>query len=138
MYTSLTKLGFVRESELAVKSVQKRTSFGKAAMSKWGSVAGTKKYFSRLLLLIALALPTFADTRKPVVNPDPEYPEIARRMNITGTVKLEIVIATDGSIKSVKVLGGHPLLVDAVQKALKKWKYAPGSAESTIQVDFKF
>lgn len=36
--------------------------------------------------------------RKPVANPDPEYPEIARRMNITGTVRMEIVIAADGTI----------------------------------------
>jgi len=79
-----------------------------------------------------------ADTRKPVANPDPEYPEIARRMNITGTVKTEIVISPEGTIKSVKVLGGHPLLVDAVQKALKRWKYAPTGSETTIQLDFKF
>ena len=87
-----------------------------------------------MLLLAAHAL---ADARKPVANPDPEYPEIARRMNITGTVRIEIVVATDGTIKSMKVMGGHPLLVDAVQKALKKWKYAPG-AETTMQLDFKF
>ena len=79
-----------------------------------------------------------ADTRKPVANPDPEYPEIARRMNITGTVKTEIVISPEGTVKSVKVLGGHPLLVDAVQKALKRWKYAPTGSETTIQLDFKF
>jgi len=91
-----------------------------------------------VMVLALLAVQTFADTRKPVANPDPEYPEIARRMNITGTVKMEIVIASDGTIKSVKAMGGHPLLVDAVEKALKKWKYAPGNSESTIQVDFKF
>jgi TonB family protein len=79
-----------------------------------------------------------ADTRRPVVNPDPEYPEIARRMNLNGTVKVELVIAADGTIKSAKVLGGHPVLADAVQKALKKWKYAPGAAETTLQLDFKF
>jgi len=93
----------------------------------------------RLLPVIALlAANALADARKPVVNPDPEYPEIARRMNITGTVKMEIVIAPDGTIKSVKVVGGHPVLVDAVQKALKKWKYAPAGAETTMQLDFKF
>jgi TonB family protein len=79
-----------------------------------------------------------ADTRKPVVNPDPEYPEIAKRMNINGTVKVELVIAADGTIKSAKVLGGHPLLADAVQKALRKWKYAPAASETTMQLDFKF
>jgi len=93
--------------------------------------------FCMLLLMALLAVFALADTRKAVANPDPEYPEIARRMNISGTVRMEIVVAADGSIKSTKVLGGHPLLVDAVQKALKKWKYAPG-AESTIQIDFKF
>jgi TonB family protein len=79
-----------------------------------------------------------ADTRRPVVNPDPEYPEIARRMNLNGTVKVELVIAADGTIRSAKVLGGHPVLADAVQKALKKWKYAPGTAETTLELDFKF
>ena len=59
-------------------------------------------------------------------------------MNITGIVKVELVVAADGSIKSTKILGGHPLLAEAVQKALKNWKYAPASSETTIQVDFKF
>jgi len=88
-----------------------------------------------VLVLSALA---FADIRKPVANPDPEYPEIARRMNITGTVKVEIVISADGTIKEMKILGGHPVLVDAVQRALKKWKYAPAGSETTMQLDFKF
>jgi TonB family protein len=99
--------------------------------------------FARKTLPLALASALFAahaaaDTRKPVANPDPEYPEIARRMNISGTVRVELVIAADGTIKSAKVLGGHPLLVDAVQKALKKWKYAPAASETILQVDFKF
>jgi len=96
------------------------------------------KCFRLLPVMALLAAHALADTRKPVANPEPEYPEIARRMNVTGTVKMEIVIAADGTIKSVKVLGGHPLLVDAVQKALKRWKYAPATTETTIEVDFKF
>ena len=96
------------------------------------------KCFRLLPVLALLVVQVLADTRKPVANPDPEYPEIARRMNITGTVRMEIVIAADGTIKSVKVMGGHPLLVDAVEKALKKWKYAPAGTETTMQLDFKF
>lgn len=99
------------------------------------SSAGPCKWVLASALFAAHAA---ADTRKPVANPDPEYPEIARRMNISGTVKVELVIAPDGTIKSAKVLGGHPLLADAVQKALKKWKFAPGVSETTMQVDFKF
>jgi TonB family protein len=93
------------------------------------------RFLPALVLLVAHAA---ADTRKPLANPDPDYPEIARRMNLTGTVKVEIVIGADGTIKFTKVIGGHPVLADAVQKALKKWKYAPSSTESTQQLDFKF
>jgi len=91
-----------------------------------------------LPLVLLFSAFAFADTRKAVANPEPEYPEIARRMNITGVVKMEIVISADGTIKSMKVLGGHPLLVDAVQRALKRWKYAPAGSETTMQLDFKF
>ena len=99
--------------------------------------------FARKTLPLALASALLAahaaaDSRKPVVNPDPEYPQIARRMNISGTVKVELVIAADGTIKSAKILGGHPVLADSVQRALKKWKYAPGASETTMQLDFKF
>jgi TonB family protein len=107
-------------------------------MSKRRSIQKISHWLFSGLLAVILMTQALADTRKPVANPDPEYPEIARRMNITGTVKVEIVIAADGTIKSTKILGGHPLLVDAVQKALKKWKYAPAPTETTIQVDFKF
>lgn len=98
----------------------------------------TGKCFQLLLagaLLVTLAV---ADNRKATVSPDPEYPEIARRMNISGTVKVEVVIAIDGTIKSAKVLGGHPILADAVQKALKKWKFAPAATETTLELNFKF
>ena len=102
-----------------------------------------RRRFARTARHLGLAIALFAahaaaDTRKPVANPDPEYPEIARRMNLNGTVKVELVIAADGTIKSAKVLGGHPVLADAVQKALKKWRYAPGASETIMQVDFKF
>jgi outer membrane biosynthesis protein TonB len=53
-------------------------------------------------------------------------------------VKVELVIGADGAIKSAKVLGGHPVLADAVQRALKNWKYAPGPSETTMQLEFKF
>ena len=96
------------------------------------------KCFCLLPVIALLAAGALADTRKPVANPVPEYPEIARRMNITGMVRMEIVIAADGTIKSVKAIGGHPLLVDAVEKALKKWKYVPAGTETTMQLDFKF
>jgi TonB family protein len=68
----------------------------------------------------------------------PIYPDIARRMNIAGTVKVVVVVAPNGSLKSTKVLGGHPLLVTAAVDALKKWKFESATQESTGVVEFKF
>ena len=55
----------------------------------------------------------------------PVYPEIARRMSITGTVKLAVVVSPNGAVKSTKVVGGHPVLVNAALDAVKQWKFEP-------------
>ena len=89
------------------------------------------------LFLTALNLPA-QDTRKPISNPVPRYPELARNLHVSGVVKVQIVIAPDGKITSTKVLGGHPLLVSSVEETLKNWKYAPASAETTTQLEFNF
>jgi TonB family protein len=63
----------------------------------------------------------------------PEYPEIAKRMNLTGKVRIEVVISADGRVKFSRPLGGHPVLVQAAETAMKNWKFVPASGE-TIQV----
>ncbi|HEY6265642.1 MAG TPA: energy transducer TonB [Candidatus Acidoferrum sp.] len=68
----------------------------------------------------------------------PVYPELARRMNVSGKVKIEIVIAPDGHVKSTRVVGGHPLLVQTCQDAVKEWKFMPASEETTQVVEFEF
>ena len=49
-----------------------------------------------------------------------------------------MLVAPDGQIKDVKVLGGYPVLVSAVQDALKNWKYAAASGETTVSLEFSF
>ncbi len=68
----------------------------------------------------------------------PEYPELARKMNIKGTARVMVTIAPDGIVKEVKEVGGHPLLIDALVRAVKKWKYEPASKESVIEVKADF
>lgn len=68
----------------------------------------------------------------------PSYPDIARRMNISGTVKLVVVVSPNGAVKSTKVLGGHPLLVSAAEEAVKKWKFESAPAEDSGVVEFTF
>ena len=68
----------------------------------------------------------------------PTYPELARRMNVSGKVKIEVVIAPDGRVKTTRVVGGHPLLVQTCQDALKEWKFVAASEETTQIVEFDF
>lgn len=69
---------------------------------------------------------------------DPIYPELARKMNITGTVKIEVVVAPNGTVKSARIVGGHPVLAGAALDAAKKWRFDPAPAESTGIIDFRF
>jgi TonB family protein len=77
-------------------------------------------------------------TRKVKARVSPAYPELARRMSISGVVKVQVVVAPNGSVKSTKVVGGHPLLVNAAVDAVKKWRFETASEETTGLVEFKF
>lgn len=68
----------------------------------------------------------------------PNYPEIARKMNLAGVVKLEVTVAPNGTVKDTKVIGGNPILVNAAADAVKKWRFEPANDESVGVVEFKF
>jgi TonB family protein len=92
------------------------------------------------LLLVTLIPSTGAlgaEERRVKVRVAPIYPEIARKMNVNGTVKIEVVIGSNGAIKSIRPLGGHPLFIQAASEALKKWRYEPGT-ETTTVIEFRF
>ncbi len=68
----------------------------------------------------------------------PVYPDVARRMGIAGSVRLAVVVAPNGAVKSSKVVGGHPVLENAAQDAMRQWKFEPAASESSGIVEFKF
>ena len=68
----------------------------------------------------------------------PAYPELARRMHLQGVVKIEAVVRPNGTVKSTRVLGGNPVLVDAANDAVSKWKFEPASSETTEVVQLTF
>jgi TonB family protein len=68
----------------------------------------------------------------------PAYPELAKKMNIAGTVKIEVVVAPNGTVKDARVVGGHPVLAGAALEAAKKWRFEPASNEASGVIDFKF
>ena len=77
-------------------------------------------------------------TRKTKTKVAPTYPVLAKKMNITGTVKILVVVSPNGSLKDTKVVGGNPVLVNATIDALKKWRFEPADSESTGTLEFKF
>jgi TonB family protein len=68
----------------------------------------------------------------------PSYPELARKMNIVGTVKVEVVVSPSGTVKDARVVGGHPVLASAALDAARKWRFEAASVETTGIIDFKF
>jgi TonB family protein len=82
--------------------------------------------------------PTDTLKRKVRVKVAPEYPALAKQMNVTGKVKIETTIAADGHVTSTKVIGGSPLLVNAALDAVKKWRFEPGPKDTTEVVEFEF
>jgi len=95
-----------------------------------------------LMTTLASAQSASASTnsdRKVSARVSPAYPELAKKMHIHGTVKIEAIVRPNGSVKSTRVLGGNPVLVDAAQDAVGKWKFEPAQGETTevVQVSFE-
>jgi TonB family protein len=68
----------------------------------------------------------------------PIYPELAKRMNLAGTAKIEVVVGPNGTVKEAHIVGGHPVLANAALDAAKKWRFEPAAGESSGVIDFKF
>jgi TonB family protein len=76
--------------------------------------------------------------RKVLNKTAPVIPDLAKRMHITGVVRVEAVVRANGSVKSTKVLGGNPVLIESAVEATRKWTFVAASAESieVLQVTF--
>jgi TonB family protein len=68
----------------------------------------------------------------------PSYPSTARNMGLTGTVKLEVLVLANGTVKSIQVKGGNPLLAQAAQNAVRECKWAKAERESIEMLEFRF
>jgi protein TonB len=55
----------------------------------------------------------------------PQYPPLAKRARIQGTVRMSAIINKEGKIIELKVIDGHPFLVDAAVEVVRKWRYRP-------------
>jgi TonB family protein len=99
------------------------------------------------LILVVLVKPAHVDgqqtpndeiLRRAKTKVQPAYPELAKRMRLVGTVKIEVVVATNGNVNEAKIVGGHPVLANAALEAAKKWHFEPGPTESSGVIEFRF
>jgi len=76
--------------------------------------------------------------RKVITRVEPEYPDALKRLYIGGVVRVEVLVAPNGVVKSTKLLGGSPILGQSTMKAVKQWKYAPAASEEVLTVKLEF
>jgi TonB family protein len=95
---------------------------------------------SAVLVPKALAQSTPVDTAKRKVKTRvvPDFPVLAKQMNVTGKVKIEVTISPDGRVTSTKVVGGSPLLVGSALDAIKKWRFESAPKETSEIIEFDF
>ena len=79
-----------------------------------------------------------AATRKVVNRVMPLYPQMARNLNLSGAVKLEVLVQSNGIVKSLQVKGGNPVLVQSAQTAVRGWKWEKTDHDSTEVVEIHF
>ena len=82
--------------------------------------------------------------RQIIYKVEPVYPESARKTGAQGLVVLDAVIASDGTVKSLRWIAGNNLLAQSALDAVREWRYTPYRAggqalevETTISIDFK-
>ena len=76
--------------------------------------------------------------RKCRVHEPPEYPDLARLHGIKGVARVMVTVQPDGNVSEVKEVGGHPLLLEALTRAVKKWKYEKSDKTSVLEVKAGF
>ena len=91
-----------------------------------------------LVLAFASCLPARADDRTILSKPKAVYPEMAKRLKITGSVLLNATVAPNGSVKEVKTVMGEKILVEAAKDAVLKWKFAPSEHQTIEDVEVVF
>jgi len=98
-----------------------------------------------VLLLVFFLIPVCSQAQEPIDTPRKVliktpviYPALARSINIHGVVKVEAVISPNGTVKSVTVKGGHPILTQSAVTAVGHWKFEPATHETREVIEIKF
>jgi TonB family protein len=100
--------------------------------------------FSTLVVVLPLCAPrllgqsTPEAPRKILQRVTPQYPSLARSLSLVGSVRADVLVLPNGSVKAVEIKGGHPLLAQSSQNALREWKWEPAEHETHETVELRF
>ncbi len=94
--------------------------------------------FLFFFVLCAGCIAQDAAARKIKTRVAPVYPELARKLSLAATVKVQVTVAPNGTVTQAKAMGGHPLLVDPAVIAAKQFRYEPGDETMTTIIEFHF
>jgi TonB family protein len=76
--------------------------------------------------------------RKVIRTQKPDYPAVLKIKGIAGIVRLRARVLANGTVASIDVLGGNPILAESAAKAVMTWKYAPAASSSNEIVTLDF
>ena len=76
--------------------------------------------------------------RQVLVSPKPEYPDLLKRAQIGGLVRLKATVLINGTVSDVAVVGGNPVLAECAMSAIKRWKYAPAATQTVEDIAINF
>lgn len=76
--------------------------------------------------------------RKLITRIEPVYPDTLKRLQIGGTIRLQVTIAPKGNVETVTLMGGNPILAEAAISAVKQWVYSTSHSRTTTEVDIPF
>jgi Gram-negative bacterial TonB protein C-terminal len=106
------------------------------------AVASRVSWWLGILLVFAALSASFAgaqsSSRRVRTKVVPVEPELARRLNLIATVKVQVTVAPNGAVVEAKALGGHPLLIAPSLEAAKQFRYEPAGETSTMLIEFHF
>ncbi len=111
------------------------------AKSRFGlrRVAVRPLQIAALALAVMLVMPSAtAEDRGVRSRVAPIYPEIAKRMRVSGSVDIEATVDPNGNVSDAKAVGGNRLLAPAAEDAVRKWKFDPGSGTTKVKVEVNF
>jgi TonB family protein len=126
-------------------SLRNPTSVSVTATKLWAGRCGPALGLA-LLFCVLITLASHAQNtehpgkpgRKLVYEVAPEYPPDLRRARIGGMVRLNVGVTAQGTVDSISVVGGNPILVETTLRAVKRWKWAPADSASVVPVNAAF